>query len=88
MTQLDWIIVAFAGVFALLGYRQGLIVGSLSLIGFIVGAYAGVRIAPLVLSRGGTSSYAPVLDWSAGLRAARCWRACSSGSPGACAGRS
>ena len=58
MTQLDWIIVAFAAVFALLGYRQGLIVGALSLIGFVAGAYAGVRLAPLLLS-GGRASPTP-----------------------------
>ena len=62
MTQLDWIIVAFAAVFALLGYRQGLIVGALSLIGFVAGAYAGVRLAPLLLSGGRASPYAALLE--------------------------
>jgi len=67
MTQIDWTIVAFAGVFALLGYRQGLIVGALSLVGFIVGAYLGIRLAPTLLARGTASGYAPVLELAGGI---------------------
>ncbi|HXR31605.1 MAG TPA: MarP family serine protease [Solirubrobacterales bacterium] len=60
MTVLDWGIVAFTLALALWGYRQGLIVGTLTLVGFGVGAFAGSRIAPLILNQGSESPYAPL----------------------------
>lgn len=60
MTVLDWAIVAFTFALALWGYRQGLIVGALTLVGFAAGAFAGSRIGPLVLSQGSKSPYAPL----------------------------
>jgi len=60
MTVLDWGIVAFTLALGLWGYRQGLIVGTLTLIGFAVGAFAGSRIGPLVLNQGSESPYAPL----------------------------
>lgn len=60
MTVLDWAIVAFTIAFAMWGYRQGLIVGVLTLCGFVAGAVAGSRIAPLLLSEGSSSPYAPL----------------------------
>lgn len=60
MTVLDWAIVAFTIALALWGYRQGLIVGALTLVGFVAGAFAGSRLAPLVLSEGAESPYAPL----------------------------
>ncbi|HWB70121.1 MAG TPA: MarP family serine protease [Solirubrobacterales bacterium] len=60
MTVLDWGIVAFTLALALWGYRQGLIVGALTLLGFGIGAFAGGRIGPLVLSEGARSPYAPL----------------------------
>jgi len=60
MTILDWAIVAFTLALGLWGYRQGLIVGTLTLIGFGVGAFAGSRIGPLVLDQGSSSPYAPL----------------------------
>lgn len=60
MTVLDWGIVAFTLALGLWGYRQGLIVGTLTLIGFAVGAFAGSRIGPLVLNQGAESPYAPL----------------------------
>jgi S1-C subfamily serine protease len=59
VTQLDWIIVAFAVVLALLGFRQGFIVGVLSFAGFATGAFIGTRVGPLLLPRGSSSPYAP-----------------------------
>jgi S1-C subfamily serine protease len=61
MTAIDWGIVAFTLALALWGYRQGLIVGVMSLIGFAIGAFCGSRIAPVVLSQGSKSPYAPLL---------------------------
>lgn len=60
MTILDWGIVAFTLALGIWGYRQGLIVGTLTLIGFGVGAFAGSRVAPLVLNQGSESPYAPL----------------------------
>ncbi|MET0305844.1 MAG: MarP family serine protease [Solirubrobacterales bacterium] len=60
MTVLDWAIVAFTVAFAMWGYRQGLIVGLLTLCGFAAGAIAGSRIAPLLLSEGSSSPYSPL----------------------------
>jgi S1-C subfamily serine protease len=60
VTVLDWAIVAFTFALGLWGYRQGLIVGTLTLIGFALGALAGSRIAPLVLNQGSASPYAPL----------------------------
>jgi hypothetical protein len=60
MTVLDFGIVAFTVALALWGYRQGLIVGTLTLIGFTLGAFAGSRVAPLVLNQGAESPYAPL----------------------------
>jgi S1-C subfamily serine protease len=60
VTVLDWAIVAFTVAFAMWGYRQGLVVGVLTLLGFAGGALAGGRIAPLLLSEGSSSPYAPL----------------------------
>lgn len=60
MTVLDWAIVAFTIAFAMWGYRQGLIVGVLTLLGFATGALAGSRLGPLLLSDGARSPYAPL----------------------------
>jgi uncharacterized membrane protein required for colicin V production len=56
----DWLIVAIAALFAVWGYMQGLIVSGLSLGGFALGAVIGGRFAPLVLSGGSHSVYAPL----------------------------
>jgi hypothetical protein len=60
VTLLDWIIVAFTALMAMWGYVQGLIVGGLSLAGFVLGAFIGSRLGPLLLSEGSRSPYAPV----------------------------
>src|SRR4051812_37715789 len=60
MEAIDWIIVAFTLLMALWGYSQGLVVGALSLVGFLGGAFLGSRIGPLVLSDGSRSPYAPL----------------------------
>ncbi len=59
MTGLDWIIVAFAAILAAFGFRRGFIVGVLSFAGFALGAFLGTRLAPLLLSQGSSSPYAP-----------------------------
>jgi hypothetical protein len=59
MTTLDWIIVALALLLALYGFGRGFIVGALSLIGFIAGAFLGTRLASALLTSGSASPYAP-----------------------------
>jgi S1-C subfamily serine protease len=59
VTQLDWIIVAFAAALAFFGFRQGFIVGVLSFGGFAIGAFIGTRLGPLLLPKGSSSPYAP-----------------------------
>jgi len=60
VTVLDWAIIAFTLALALWGYRQGLIVGALTLVGFGAGAFLGSRVAPLLLTKGSHSPYAPL----------------------------
>jgi S1-C subfamily serine protease len=59
VTQLDWLIVAFAAALAFFGFRQGFIVGVLSFGGFALGAFVGTRLGPLLLPQGSASPYAP-----------------------------
>src|ERR1700759_1523506 len=61
VSALDWVIVAFTVLLAFYGYVQGFIVGALSLVGFAVGAFLGTRLAPLLLTQGDHSPYAPLL---------------------------
>jgi S1-C subfamily serine protease len=60
VTVLDWAILAFTFALALWGYRQGLIVGALTLLGFSAGAFLGSRVGPLLLTKGSHSPYAPL----------------------------
>jgi hypothetical protein len=60
VTTIDWIIVGFTLLMAVWGYAQGLVVGAMSLAGFAAGALLGSRIAPLLLSGGSRSPYAPL----------------------------
>jgi S1-C subfamily serine protease len=59
VTTLDWLIVLFVATLALLGLRQGFIVGVLSFGGFALGAFLGTRLGPLLLPQGSASPYAP-----------------------------
>src|SRR5438093_670930 len=45
---------------AVWGFVQGLIVGVLSLVGFVAGAILGARLAPVFLAEGSQSPYAPL----------------------------
>lgn len=59
MTALDWVIVIFAALLALYGFRQGFIAGALSFLGFVGGAFLGTRLGPGLLPGGASSPYAP-----------------------------
>ena len=67
MTTLDWIFVAFVALMALWGYAQGLLASALALAGFVAGAFAGSRLAPLLLSEGTHSPYGPLVALTGGL---------------------
>lgn len=67
VTGLDWLIVAFAALLAVVGFRQGFIVGVLSFTGFVAGAFLGTRLAPLVLPKGSASPYAPAFGLAGAL---------------------
>lgn len=62
MTAVDWIIIGFVALMALWGYGQGLVISGLSLAGFAAGAFAGSRLAPLLLEQGSRSPYAPLFS--------------------------
>lgn len=67
MTFVDFLIIGFALAMAVGGYARGLIVGALSLAGFIGGALLGSRLAPLLLSEGSRSPYSPLVTLIAAL---------------------
>ncbi|UTI66574.1 MarP family serine protease [Paraconexibacter antarcticus] len=60
MTTIDIGILVFCVFMAAVGWRQGLIVGALSLVGFAAGAYAGTRLAAAIVHGGSSSPYAPL----------------------------
>ena len=60
MTWLDIAIIGFALVMATWGFAQGLVVGAMSLAGFVGGAVLGSRIGPLLLEEGARSPFAPL----------------------------
>ncbi len=79
MSALDWVILGFTALLALYGYRQGFVVGALSLLGFTAGAFLGTRVAPLLLHAGDHSRYAPLLGLVGALV---CGGVCASGLEG------
>jgi hypothetical protein len=60
VTAIDFIILAFAAFFALVGFARGFIIGVLSLAGFAAGAYLGTRFGPQLLTDGNQSPFAPL----------------------------
>ncbi len=62
MTAVDLIIIAVTLLLAAWGYTQGLIVGALSLAGFVGGAFLGSRVGPLLLEEGSKSPFAPLVS--------------------------
>jgi len=52
MSWIDWAVVAVLVVAALSGFRRGLVVGVLSLLGLVAGVYLGVRVAPGLVGKG------------------------------------
>jgi uncharacterized membrane protein required for colicin V production len=60
VTPIDVIIIAFAALFAVVGFARGFLIGALSLAGFAAGAYVGTRFGPHLLREGNQSPFAPL----------------------------
>ena len=60
MTTVDLLILAFAAAMAFGGWRRGVIVSGLSLIGFAAGALLGTRLAGALVTHGSASPYTPL----------------------------
>src|SRR3954453_8205952 len=60
MSGIDLVAVGLVVLMAFVGARRGLVAGLLSLAAVIVGAVAGSRIAPHLLSGGSHSPYTPI----------------------------
>jgi uncharacterized membrane protein required for colicin V production len=60
VTPIDFIILAFAALFAFVGFARGFLIGVLSLAGFVAGAYLGTRFGPHLLRDGNQSPFAPL----------------------------
>jgi S1-C subfamily serine protease len=69
VTRLDWMIVVFALLLALFGFRRGFIVAVLSFGGFAIGSFIGTRLGPLLLRGGSSSPYAPAFGLAGALLA-------------------
>src|SRR4051794_3233647 len=59
MTGLDWIIAAAVVLLALFGWAQGFVSAALALVGFVIGAWIGTRVGPLIVPGGRSSPWAP-----------------------------
>jgi S1-C subfamily serine protease len=60
VTPIDFIIIVFAALFAVVGFARGFLIGALSLVGFVAGAYLGTRFGPQLLREGNQSPFAPL----------------------------
>jgi S1-C subfamily serine protease len=61
VTLLDWVVVGFAVLLAIRGAQVGFVAGALALVGLVVGAIVGGRLANALLQSGSQSRYAPLL---------------------------
>ncbi len=61
LTTLDWLVLGFALLTALLGARRGFLTTALSMAGVVGGAMLGARLAPNFLHDGSSSPYTPLV---------------------------
>jgi S1-C subfamily serine protease len=61
VTAVDWVALCLVLLAALGGAVQGLVWSGLSLAGLIAGAFLGGRLAPVLLTNGASSHYAPLV---------------------------
>jgi S1-C subfamily serine protease len=62
VAAVDWIALAVVLLFALGGWRRGLLASALSLCGLVAGAYLGSRLAPHLLTGGAASRWSPAVS--------------------------
>jgi S1-C subfamily serine protease len=67
VTVVDWVALGLVVLAALGGAVQGLVWSGLSLAGLIAGAFLGGRLAPVILTNGSSSQYAPVVALAAAV---------------------
>lgn len=67
MTLVDGVILLLVVLMALQGFARGFLVGAASLVGFVLGAFVGTRVGPLLLSGGAHSPYAPLFGLGGAL---------------------
>jgi S1-C subfamily serine protease len=67
VTVVDWVALGLVLLAALGGAVQGLVWSGLSLAGLIAGAFLGGRLAPVLLTNGSSSQYAPVVALAAAV---------------------
>ena len=60
MTKVDLIALGFVALTAFIGWKKGLISTALSLVGIVLGAWLGSRLAPELLQGGKHSPYTPL----------------------------
>jgi S1-C subfamily serine protease len=75
VTTVDWIALAIVVVAAISGFRQGLVVSVLSLVGLVGGAYLGSRALPHLLSHGSRSQWMPLAALAGALLGAALFQA-------------
>jgi S1-C subfamily serine protease len=61
VNSIDWIVLALVVALAILGAQEGLLAGAFSVVGLVGGAALGGRLAPVILSDGSRSPYAPLV---------------------------
>jgi len=59
-TTVDWVAIGLILLFAIGGWRRGLIASALSLLGLGAGAFLGSKIGPHLLRSGAASQWTPV----------------------------
>jgi S1-C subfamily serine protease len=67
VTVVDWVALGLVLLAALGGAAQGLVWSGLSLAGLLAGAFIGGRLAPVILTNGSDSPYAPVVALAAAV---------------------
>jgi uncharacterized membrane protein required for colicin V production len=60
MTKVDLIAAGFVALTAFIGWKKGLVASALSLVGIVLGAWLGSRLAPSLLQGGKSSPYTPL----------------------------
>ena len=72
MSFVDLVLIALALLFALSGFRQGLLVSATSIVGFLIGAVLGAQLSGPVADRiDGSSVTRPARAWRSGSRSRR-----------------